>query len=249
MLPSNWPSRFAPQRMWLSQWLSTAHYVPHLRAPRHCQLRTSLFTATLLTAVNKDRFGLRTDRLCPPACPPLFPDTAPSSRCRARMSAPMVTNYLCRLHPRFPRHPRQADGVGTLPFRCQPGHRLWRFAMQRNLRLLFRAANAGLLRSLLHSHSAFSAALGIVKRACLCSRWNENSHGCHPSSHDVLSPQATKAASRLPAHRGLSRRHSDAHGYLRLSSATPRYAYVTPKGREYRPSPDDVKGNVVAPTR
>ena len=121
--------------------------------------------------------------------------------------------------------------------------------MQRNLRLLFRAANAGLLRSLLHSHSAFSAALGIVKRACLCSRWNENSHGCHPSSHVVLSPQATKAASRLPAHRGLSRRHSDTHGYLRLSSATPRCAYITPKGKEDRPPPADVKGNVIDPTR
>ena len=62
--------------------------------PSHRRPRASLFTATLLSAVNKDRFGLRVDRLRPPACPPLSPDTAPSSRCRARMSAPMVTNYL-----------------------------------------------------------------------------------------------------------------------------------------------------------
>ena len=54
----------------------------------------SLFTATLCSTVNKDRCGFRGERLRPIACPPLYPDTAPTSRCRARMSAPMVTNYL-----------------------------------------------------------------------------------------------------------------------------------------------------------
>ena len=38
-------------------------------------------------------------------------------------------------------------------------------------------------------------------------------------------------------------------GFLHSSSATPRYAYITPKGREDYTTPADVKGNVIDPTR
>ena len=97
----------------------------------------------------------------------------------------------------------------------------------RNLRLLFRAVDAELLRSFLHSRSAFSAALGIVKRACLCSRLHENSHGCH-------------TVSRVPpTHRGRSRLHSKPSARFYYSSAT-----LTPS-----PSPDARCADALTPLR
>ena len=63
-------------------------------APVHAQPEAFLAEVTLRFTSAKNRCGFRADRLRPPACPPLYPDTAPTSRCRARMSAPMVTNYL-----------------------------------------------------------------------------------------------------------------------------------------------------------
>lgn len=68
--------------------------------PYHRRLRAFLAEAPLLSASAKKRFGLRVERLRPPACHPLFPDTAPASRGRARMSAPAVINSLWRLHSR-----------------------------------------------------------------------------------------------------------------------------------------------------
>ena len=138
--------------------------------PSHRQPRASLFTATFLSAVNKDRFGLRVDRLRPPACPPLFPDTAPSSRCRAR-----CLNL-------------RSQTISAFPFRClipTPPASLRRraqlhFNPVRNLRLLFRLVNADLLLSELRS--ARSPYTRLV----------------------ALSPQTTKAASRLPTHRGIA---------------------------------------------
>lgn len=91
-----------PPGMWLLLWLLTAHYVSRL----HSQLSPtpSIAVHGSFLPVNSDRCGLRGERLRPSACPPLYPDTAPSSRCRARMSAPTVINSLWRLHK----------------FRCQP---------------------------------------------------------------------------------------------------------------------------------
>ena len=100
--PGNRLCRFATQRMWLLLWLLTAHYVSRL----HSQLSPtpSIAVHGSFLPVNSDRCGLRGERLRPSACPPLYPDTAPSSRCRARMSAPTVINSLWRFHK----------------FRCQP---------------------------------------------------------------------------------------------------------------------------------
>lgn len=100
--PGNRLCRFATQRMWLLLWLLTAHYVSRL----HSQLSPtpSIAVHGSFLPVNSDRCGLRGERLRPSACPPLYPDTAPSSRSRARMSAPTVINSLWRLHK----------------FRCQP---------------------------------------------------------------------------------------------------------------------------------
>ena len=53
-----------------------------------------LAEVTLRFTSAKNRCDFRADRLRPPSCPTLYPDTAPTSRCRARMSAPMVANYL-----------------------------------------------------------------------------------------------------------------------------------------------------------
>lgn len=94
--PGNRLCRFATQRMWLLLWLLTAHYVSRL----HSQLSPtpSIAVHGSFLPVNSDRCGLRGERLRPSACPPLYPDTAPSSRCRARMSAPTVINSLWRLH-------------------------------------------------------------------------------------------------------------------------------------------------------
>ena len=91
-----------PPGMWLLLWLLTAHCVSRL----HSQLSPtpSIAVHGSFLPVNSDRCGLRGERLRPSACPPLYPDTAPSSRCRARMSAPTVINSLWRLHK----------------FRCQP---------------------------------------------------------------------------------------------------------------------------------
>ena len=47
-----------------------------LCVPSHRRPRASLFTATFLSAVNKDRFGLRVDRLRPPPPFRFFPDTS-----------------------------------------------------------------------------------------------------------------------------------------------------------------------------
>lgn len=58
---------FSPPRTWLLQWLLTAHSVSHLH-PFHRRLRAFLAEALLLSASAKNRFGIRVDRLRPPAC-------------------------------------------------------------------------------------------------------------------------------------------------------------------------------------
>lgn len=60
----------------------------------------------------------------------------------------------------------------------------------------------------------------------------------HTDSH--VPPPIEEAAAFIPSPR---------HGNSHLSSATPRYAYDTPKGREDRAPPADVKANVIDPTR
>ena len=59
-------SSLSPPGMWR---LTSLRTLPTsvVCVPRHCQARASLFTASLRSAVNKDRYGLRGDRLFPPA--------------------------------------------------------------------------------------------------------------------------------------------------------------------------------------
>ncbi len=64
-----------PPGMWRLPSLRTLP--PSVRCvPSHRQPRASLFTATFPSAVNKDRFGLRVDRLRPPLPFRFFPDTS-----------------------------------------------------------------------------------------------------------------------------------------------------------------------------
>ena len=69
------------------RWKSARFTHTFLRPPSDClssQLR-SLVGRRLRVAplTTHDRYGLPTQRLCPPSCRHLFPDTAPTSRCRA----------------------------------------------------------------------------------------------------------------------------------------------------------------------
>ena len=89
----------------------------------------------------KNRFGLRVDRLRP----------APSPTLSRHPSCVRGPDAPARLRPQT---------IFTLPFPLYPRHLRLRlrcrvrshYSVPRNLRLLFRAVDAGLLRSLLHSH-------------------------------------------------------------------------------------------------
>ena len=131
--------------------------------------------------VNSDRYGLRVERLFLPArlC---FPDTVTQKRCRS-----------LRLHL----HSQTLfdDSASLL---CQP----------ETSACFSEPSMPGCFTPSYISRSAFSAALGIVKQACLCSRWHENSHGSHTNGHI------------LPTHRGRSRQHSTPSAVFYYPSAT-----------------------------
>ena len=131
--------------------------------------------------VNSDRYGLRVERLFLPArlC---FPDTVTQERCRS-----------LRLHL----HSQTLfdDSASLL---CQP----------ETSACFSEPSMPGCFTPSYISRSAFSAALGIVKQACLCSRWHENSHGSHTNGHI------------LPTHRGRSRQHSTPSAVFYYPSAT-----------------------------
>lgn len=141
---------FSPPGVWLMQWLLTARYVSRFFAeqsdfvdkhPFHRRLRAFLARAPLLSAAAKNRFGIRVDRLRPPACL-CFPPT------------PLLRHGVgpLRLH-------LQSQTIFTLPFPLYARHLRLRLrrrvrshsSVPRNLRLLFRAVDDGLLRSLLQS--------------------------------------------------------------------------------------------------
>ena len=123
--------------------------------------------------MNKDRYGFRGERLRPPVAPSLR-DFPRSLRVHYGVAPFWLQTLFDNSTSLASPTPPASLRCRCATLLCQPG----------NLRLLFRAANAGLLHSLLQSH------------------------GRHTSSHI------------LPTHRRCSRQHSDAHGYLRLSSAT-----------------------------
>ena len=131
--------------------------------------------------VNSDRYGLRVERLFLPArlC---FPDTVTQERCRS-----------LRLHL----HSQTLfdDSASLL---CQP----------ETSACFSEPSMPGCFTPSYISRSAFSAALGIVTQACLCSRWHENSHGSHTNGHI------------LPTHRGRSRQHSTPSAVFYYPSAT-----------------------------
>lgn len=160
-----------------------------LRAPSHCQVRAFLVgdyaslhcrlkTAAVFGAIDCALHSLR-----PPQLPSL---AAGLLRLRSLRLQTIFNGYVLALrrHPSF---------VGVLA-RFTP-------LLTRNLRLLFRLVNAGALLSELHSHGAFSAALGIVKQACLCSRWHENSPLRHTVSH--VPPTHRGVAAYIPSPRHL----------------------------------------------
>ena len=76
-----------------SHWSLTAHSVSRLH-PQSSPTPSIAVHGYTSSAVNSDHCGRRGDRLFPAVCPPLYPDTAHTSRCRARMSAPTLTNYI-----------------------------------------------------------------------------------------------------------------------------------------------------------
>ena len=119
---------FSPPGARLPLWLSTAHYLSRLH-PWHRRLRAFLAEAPLLSASAKNRFGLRVDRLQPPLAPVL-------------RDFPRKLRVHYGLHSRYHRHLR-------LRLRCRPASVP---LSTRNLRLLFRAIDAVLPRSILHSH-------------------------------------------------------------------------------------------------
>lgn len=133
---------FYPPGMCLSQWLLTAHSLSRL-PPQHRCLRASLFTVTLRSTVNSARCGLRVERLPPPSPLSLSP-------------TPLLRHGVGPLSLRL-----RQQTLFAFPFPLP--HRHLRFSpvsirfnsnAPRNLRLLFRAVNAGMLRFLLQSHGS-----------------------------------------------------------------------------------------------
>ena len=120
--------------------LTNTPSVSRLR-PQSCRPRASLFTATFLSAVNKDRFGLRVDRLRPPSPFRFFPDT--STPLRLPLHKFRDTSALLRLVELHCIYGYKLSLTATLSLsptppaslRCRPAsvplstrHRLWRFA-------------------------------------------------------------------------------------------------------------------------
>ena len=130
---------FSPPGTWLTQWLLTAHSVSHLH-PFHRRLRAFLAEAPLLSASAKKRYGLRVDRLRPPDC----------------LRFPPIPLLRHGVGPRRLHLQSQTifDGYVTAFAATPPTSGYWHASTPlstRNLRLLFRAVDDGLLRSLLHS--------------------------------------------------------------------------------------------------
>ena len=129
---------FSPPGARLPLWLSTAHYLSRLH-PWHRRLRAFLAEAPLLSASAKNRFGLRVDRLQPPL-------------------APVLRDFPRKLRVHCGFHSLRPQTIFTLPFPLYPRHlrlRLRRrvrshYSVPRNLRLLFRAVDDVLPRSILH---------------------------------------------------------------------------------------------------
>lgn len=84
----------------------------------HRQSRASLFTATLRSAVNKDRFGLRVERLRPASSlrDARHPPSSGSAASLRLRSQTLFDGYTLAITDTS----GCAYGVGPLPLRCQP---------------------------------------------------------------------------------------------------------------------------------
>lgn len=131
---------FSPPGTWLTLWLLTAHCVSRLHT--FTSPTPSIFVHGSCLPVNKDRCGLRVDRLLIPAClsfppTPLLRHGVGSRRLLLQSQTIFTLSF-----PLYPRHLRlRLRGWGR-------SH----YSVPRNLRLLFRAVDDGLLRFLLISH-------------------------------------------------------------------------------------------------
>lgn len=111
---------YRPSRLGAAVSLHKPHSVLHLM-PISFQVRASLVEAPLLSASTNDRFGIRVDRLRPPACHSLNPDTAPASRCR--IATVCTYGYKLSLTTTFslsPPLPIASPVLASLLLRCQP---------------------------------------------------------------------------------------------------------------------------------
>ena len=112
--------------------------------PTSLQVRASLVEAPLLCASTNDRCGFRVDRLFLPACLRFLP--TPLLRHGAgplRLLLHSQTIFTLPF-PLYPRHLRLRLRRRVRSNYSVPRNRLWRFAPQRNLRLLFRLARTGI---------------------------------------------------------------------------------------------------------
>ena len=125
--------------------------------PTSFRVRASLVEAPLLSASTNDRCGFRADRLRPAIPFRFLHDTSTPFRCRSVPTRHLrsVTARGAPLHlrlqtiftlpfPLYPRHLRLCLRRRVRSHSSVPRNRLWRFAPQRNLRLLFRPVMTGI---------------------------------------------------------------------------------------------------------
>ena len=122
-------SSLSPPGMWR---LTSLRTLPTsvVCAPKHCQARASLFTASFHSAVNKDRYGLRGDRVIESPLTPLPTQAPQGGSVRVIPSLrklPALHSWLPTLHTifglfrsRFSPLPLLRRGGGTLHFIANP---------------------------------------------------------------------------------------------------------------------------------